>query len=81
MKILKEGSYVNGLVFLPMLESDITESFKSDKQFLYFWVIIFRDPDGPISLSEKQKMSFGSWKRPHEIFGENKPQLLISISR
>lgn len=68
--ILGETSIVNGKMFLPWMDIDLKEPFKTSG--------LFEDPDGDLTLSQKQLKSFGGWKRISEL--ANNPQMVELVS-
>ncbi|KAF0458642.1 cysteine proteinase [Gigaspora margarita] len=70
--ILKHTSNINGRIYLPWDETDLKKEFEDDSPFL--------DPDGTLSLSDKQRENFGGWKRPSEIMSNPKMIAMICSS-
>lgn len=59
LAVLRYGSQINGKVYLPWVAADQQEDFKHPSTF--------RDLEGPLALSQKQKGCFRKWARPREL--------------
>lgn len=59
LTVLRRGSEINGKCYLPWVLSDQHEDFRQPAGF--------RDPDGALRLSEKQKNCFKRWVRPQDL--------------
>jgi len=57
--VLRRSSHINGKVYLPWDDTDIYETFTYPEPF--------KDPDGRLPLSGKQKQHFGGWRRPAQF--------------
>ena len=56
INVLRISSRINGKVYLPWENTDIHDTFVYSKPW--------KDPDGRLELSNKQKKYFGGWSRP-----------------
>ncbi|CAG8543257.1 14186_t:CDS:10 [Ambispora leptoticha] len=68
--VLFKTSHINGKIYYPWLEIDLQEQFTYSE--------LFRDPDGTVNLSDKQKDNFGAWVRPSQI--TDNPRMIAMIS-
>ncbi|KAF9987916.1 hypothetical protein BGZ65_001208 [Modicella reniformis] len=70
IKVLKDTSEVNGIIYIPWSDDDIGSLFR-DK-------VLFEDPNGKLALSPAQERNFGSWKRASEIMTNPKMVHMVS---
>lgn len=68
-KVLMETSMINGIKYLPFMDIDLREKFFGSGKF--------KDPDGLLKLSGKQKERLKCWRRIDEI--SSKPVIIDKI--
>ncbi|CEF63902.1 Calpain-7 [Strongyloides ratti] len=68
-KVLMETSLINGIKYVPFMDIDLKEKFFGNGKF--------KDPDGLLKLSGKQKEQLKCWKRIDEI--SSKPVIIDKI--
>ena len=62
VSVLHATSRINGRVYLPWVPADVRERFSGAPGS-------YKDPDGQLTLSSKQKRHFRQWSRPADLFG------------
>lgn len=67
-RVLLHSSHINDHEFVPFMSIDLREKFQ--------YAIPFTDRDGLLELAPKQKLDFGRWCRPEELFSE--PKMLMN---
>ncbi|CAK9829118.1 Capn7 [Anthophora retusa] len=63
-RVLLHSSHINDHEFVPFMSIDLREKFQ--------YAIPFTDKDGLLKLAPKQKIDFGRWCRPEELFTDPK---------
>lgn len=70
IEILRRSSYIRNIVLYPWMDSDANSKFTFDEKW--------RDANGLLSLSAKQKSKFGKWKRISNIC--KKPKIVNIVT-
>ena len=72
ISILKSSSIMNGKVYMPWLPGEEeNERFRFDH--------IYRDPDGPLPLSEAQTRAGAVYKRPIDILPDGEKPVMVQV--
>eukprot|EP00053_Salpingoeca_punica_P017151 m.164194 g.164194 ORF g.164194 m.164194 type:complete len:791 (-) comp17129_c0_seq1:337-2709(-) len=70
LEVLRTTSHINGRMYLPWAEEDARSNFSGQGHFA--------DPDGPLQLSQKQRLRFARWA-PLSSLSKN-PHMIRSVS-
>ena len=70
LAVLRRGSKINGLDYVPFFNIDLKERFAFQSPFV--------DKHGPLKLAPKQQAHFARWARPDEIMSE--PKMIMALS-
>jgi len=70
LDVLRRGSKINGLKYVPFFDVDLNERFAFQTPFT--------DPHGPLKLAPKQQSHFARWARPDEVMSE--PKMIMALS-
>lgn len=70
LDVLRRGSKINGLKYVPFFNVDLNERFAFQTPFT--------DPHGHLKLAPKQQSHFARWARPDEFMSE--PKMIMALS-